>query len=57
MYELNGVKFDGFKDGVLLEAKGLGYANFVKNGEFAEWFKDTGLKSLLDQVKRQRDAA
>ncbi len=22
-----GVKFDGFKDGVLLEAKGLGYAN------------------------------
>jgi hypothetical protein len=56
-YELNGVKFDGFKDGILLEAKGPGYANFVKNGEFADWFQKTGLERLIEQAKRQEIAA
>ena len=56
VYNVNGVKFDGFKDGVLIEAKG-NYSNFVdkKSGEFTEWF--TGKKVLIDQAKRQTKAA
>ena len=56
-HELNGVKFDGFKDGILLEAKGPGYANFVKDGKFATWWEETGLKGLLEQARRQQTAA
>lgn len=57
VHELNGVKFDGFKDGVLLEAKGLGYANFVKNGKFAKWWEETGAKQLVQQARNQKRAA
>lgn len=56
-YELNGIKFDGFKDGILLEAKGPGYQNFIKDGQFAKWWENTGLNQLLDQANRQIDAA
>jgi hypothetical protein len=60
---VNGVKFDAVAGGVfrkniervLLEAKGPGYARFVKDGEFREWFK--GAKGLLDQAGRQVAAA
>jgi hypothetical protein len=34
IFRLNGVKFDGYNNGVLLEAKGPGYANFIENGQF-----------------------
>jgi hypothetical protein len=51
-YELNGVKFDGFKKGILLEAKGPGYTNFVEYGEFADWWKNS-LDRLIDQAKGQ----
>lgn len=34
IYEVNGVKFDGYADGALKEAKGPGYAQFVKDGRF-----------------------
>ena len=48
----NSVKFDGIKDGVLIEAKG-NYVNFVnKNtGKYQDWF--TGKESLVDQANRQ----
>ncbi|MEN6309508.1 MAG: Tox-REase-5 domain-containing protein [Anaerohalosphaeraceae bacterium] len=54
-YVVNGVKFDGYKNGILLDAKGLGYKNFVENGRFSEWF--TGKQALLDQANRQITAA
>ena len=46
VYKVNGVKFDGFKDGVLMETKG-NYSNFVNKGtgEFQSWFN--GKESLI----------
>lgn len=48
----NGVKFDGMKNGVLLDAKGK-YSNFVdpNTGEFYNWF--SGKDDLLSQANRQ----
>ncbi|WP_241758881.1 Tox-REase-5 domain-containing protein [Pyxidicoccus parkwayensis] len=49
-----GVKFDGFKDGVLLEAKGPGYANkFLDNLKAKVWFEKSGAKALVEQARRQ----
>ncbi|MFF0965946.1 RICIN domain-containing protein [Streptomyces sp. NPDC003703] len=45
------VKFDGYKDGVLLDAKGENYAWAVKNGRFRPDFK--GAQSMVDQANRQ----
>ena len=52
-YTVKGVKFDGFDDaaGVLLDAKGPGYATFVRNGQFQPWFR--GADGLVDQAQRQ----
>ncbi|MGB8453430.1 MAG: Tox-REase-5 domain-containing protein [Anaerocolumna sp.] len=52
----NGVKFDGMKDGILLDAKGK-YAQFVNKstGIFYDWF--TGQKSLVTQARNQIAAA
>jgi hypothetical protein len=54
-YVVNGVKFDGFQGGTLLDAKSSGYKDFVENGRFSDWF--TGKQSLLDQAQRQVTAA
>ncbi|NDZ14830.1 hypothetical protein C7T35_05055 [Variovorax sp. WS11] len=56
-YVVSGVKFDGVgSNGILLDAKGSGYANFVLgNGEFAPWF--AGEQSLVEQARRQVEAA
>ncbi|WP_244227355.1 Tox-REase-5 domain-containing protein [Corallococcus aberystwythensis] len=52
-----GVKFDGFKEDVLVEAKGPGYANkFLDTLDPKSWFEPTGAKGLLDQALRQRDS-
>ena len=49
-----GVKFDGFKDGTLLEAKGSGYANkFTDSLEPQTWFEPTGADQLIEQATRQ----
>ncbi|WP_426744388.1 Tox-REase-5 domain-containing protein [Myxococcus faecalis] len=48
-----GVKFDGFKKGVLLEAKGPGYAKFFDEMEPKEWFRYSGAQGLVDQAQRQ----
>jgi len=50
-----GVKFDGFKDSVLLEAKGLGYAKFFSGLEPKAWFQNSGAKALIEQSKRQSE--
>jgi hypothetical protein len=54
-YLVNGLKFDGFEAGTLLDAKGPGYATFVKGGEFRSFFR--GQDSLLSQAQRQVTAA
>ena len=56
VYKVNGVKFDGFKNGMLIEAKG-NYLQFVnkKTGEFQKWF--SGKDSLVSQANRQINAA
>ena len=56
VYKVNGVKFDGFKNGMLIEAKG-NYSQFVnkKTGEFQKWF--SGKDSLVSQANRQINAA
>lgn len=51
IFRLNGVKFDGYSNGVLFEAKGPGYARFISNGEFRTWFN--GYKGLIEQASRQ----
>ena len=38
-----------------MEAKGPGYANFIKNGKFRTWFQ--GARGLVDQARRQFIAA
>ncbi|MFI0163606.1 RICIN domain-containing protein [Streptomyces sp. NPDC017095] len=45
------VKFDGFKNGVLLDAKGENYAWAVKDGRFIPSYR--GAQSMVDQAKRQ----
>ena len=54
-YKVNGVKFDGIKNGVLIDAKS-GYTNFVtKEGKFHEFFQ--GQESIIKQARRQIAAA
>lgn len=49
-----GVKFDGYRDGVLLEAKGPGYANKFDGSLRPErWFELSGAESLIVQAQRQ----
>jgi Restriction endonuclease fold toxin 5 len=54
-YKVEGVKFDGYSDGKLLDAKGPGYENFVKNERFMGWYN--GADSLVSQAERQLRAA
>jgi len=50
------VKFDGFDEGVLIETKATGYAQWVdKNLNFAGIFK--GRLQMLEQARRQLEAA
>jgi hypothetical protein len=54
-FVVNGVKFDGVRNGVLLDAKGPGYARFVRDGEFRPWWR--GAEALVSQARRQLAAA
>ncbi len=56
VYRVNGVKFDGYRNGTLLDAKGPGYANFFENGLPKPWFK-AGAQELVAAAKRQIVAA
>jgi hypothetical protein len=56
-YIVRGVRFDGYKDGVLLEAKGLGYANkFFDDLSPQPWFTESA-QNMVEQAKRQSAAA
>ncbi|WP_233277944.1 Tox-REase-5 domain-containing protein [Myxococcus stipitatus] len=55
VYNVEGVRFDGFNLGVLLETKGPGYAKFLKDGSFRAWFR--GADGMLDQARRQFEVA
>lgn len=52
----NGVKFDGMKNGILIDAKAK-YAQFIskKTGEFYAWFK--GAQGLVHQALKQIEAS
>ncbi len=53
---VNGVKFDGYTNGSLVDAKGPGYAKFFDtNGNPLPWW--SGSTALIDQAKRQIVAA
>ncbi|WP_434385409.1 Tox-REase-5 domain-containing protein [Melittangium boletus] len=49
------VDFDGFRDGVLLEAKGPGYQDLLRKMYGKDWF--TGMEQLIDQARRQMRAS
>lgn len=51
--QVGGVKFDGFKNGVLLEAKGPGYAKFFEDLAPKDWFRHSGAQGLIGQAERQ----
>jgi Restriction endonuclease fold toxin 5 len=54
-FELNGVKFDDYKSGILYEYKHR-YTNFIKDGkEFRRWFD--GADEARDEALRQVGAA
>ncbi|WP_341466424.1 Tox-REase-5 domain-containing protein [Mycobacteroides abscessus] len=55
-YLVDGVKFDGYPNGVLTEVKGQ-YAQFVnkETGQFQTWWK--GSDAIASQARRQLDAA
>jgi hypothetical protein len=57
-YRVGDVKFDGYLNGVLVDAKGPGYARFVTDatqGEFQSWWR--GKDALLNEAIRQTAAA
>ena len=54
-YLVKGTKFDGFINGVLIDAKGPGYAKFVRDGVFRSWYR--GADGLVEQAQRQLVAA
>ncbi|WPB80417.1 Tox-REase-5 domain-containing protein [Archangium violaceum] len=56
-YTVRNVRFDGYKDGVLLEAKGPGYANkFTDKLAPKRWFVRNARK-MVEQAQRQLGAA
>lgn len=54
-YIIGGVRFDGVGPGGLIEAKGPGYASFIRDGQFEPWFRGAG--DLVNQARRQVGAA
>ncbi|KLO32500.1 Tox-REase-5 domain-containing protein [Mycobacterium haemophilum] len=49
-YRVDGVDFDGFKDGALIEVKSY-YSNLIENGQW-KWFFSKQ-QNLIDQAKNQ----
>ena len=54
-YELNGVKFDDYKNGILYETKHR-YTNFIKDGKEFRWWFD-GADEARIQARNQLEAA
>jgi hypothetical protein len=59
VYKVGDVEYDGFKDGILKEAKGEGYrAFFEEGGKPKPWYDNSGnFRGLLNQAKTQSKAA
>ncbi|MDP7707557.1 Tox-REase-5 domain-containing protein [Mycobacterium sp. TY815] len=57
-YIVSGVKFDGFANGALIDAKSF-YAQFTQNGQFMQWWaaSPTGGEAVISQAARQLAAA
>jgi hypothetical protein len=54
-YTVNGVKFDGYVDGILVDAKSC-YKQFIgPDGKFHSWFR--GADGFVKQAKDQLEAA
>ncbi|WP_269149139.1 Tox-REase-5 domain-containing protein [Corallococcus macrosporus] len=52
IYKVEDVSFDGFNEGVLLEAKGPGYAKFIPDAaENGGWYQ--GFRKIVTQAERQ----
>jgi hypothetical protein len=58
-YIVHGVRFDGYRDGVLIDAKGPGYARFTRDGQFRRWWIEspTGGLAMLRQATCQARVA
>jgi hypothetical protein len=55
-YVVDGVAFDGYSDGVLIDAKGLGLEGHIDEDEnWKPYF--TGDKAMVNQARRQLQAA
>jgi hypothetical protein len=54
-YRIGNVKFDGYSNGVLQDAKGEGYAWAVKNGEFIPNYE--AAQGIVEAAERQVAAA
>ena len=55
-YEVNGVKFDDYKNGILYDYKAPRYTKFInEKGEFRDWFR--GAKEARDRALAQAEAA
>ena len=53
-----GIKFDDFRNGVLVDAKGPGYANkFADDLTPRQWFRNSGAQELVQQARRQEGVA
>ncbi|RKH42139.1 hypothetical protein D7X12_16515 [Corallococcus sicarius] len=56
VYEIDDVKFDGFNERLLLEAKGPGYEKFLDQAvEQGGWFE--GFSDMVRQARRQQQVA
>ncbi|RKH29738.1 hypothetical protein D7Y13_14985 [Corallococcus praedator] len=56
VYEIDDVRFDGFRDGILLEAKGPNYSKFLPDAaEQGGWFQ--GFREMVTQARRQKRVA
>ncbi|MDY7225958.1 Tox-REase-5 domain-containing protein [Hyalangium rubrum] len=58
LYYIERVEYDGFRQGVLKEAKAPGYLKlFEKGGQPEYWYRNSGeFQGLLNQAKRQSEA-
>jgi hypothetical protein len=59
VYYIGEVEFDGFQNGVLLEAKGPGYSAFFEgNGQPKRWYEASGkFEGLMEQADAQLQAS
>lgn len=59
VYVIDDVEYDGFNDGILLEAKGPGYRSFFQaDGTPEPWYEASGkFEQLLDQARNQSRAS